>query len=203
MLTEENPTGIVSLLDEIRSIAQNGLHYTRDPYDRGRYQRLLEMAAEKYADLANLPEDVIMDRFQSELGQVTPKVGVDAAIFSNTGDMFLVKRADDHLWSLPCGWAEIGETPQQAIEREVLEETGLVVEATELIDVFSRLPGEYGQPHTSVHVLYMCEPLSSEVKLSSEVVNSGYYDFHRVRDWHRDHAAKAHRAWSLWEKRNR
>ena len=57
---------------------------------------------------------------------------------------YVKKRADDKLWGIPGGWAETGESPQQSIKREIYEETGLNVEVKEIIDIFTRIPGDFG-----------------------------------------------------------
>jgi hypothetical protein len=87
----------LEFFEELRSIAQLGLNYTKDPFDRERYQRLLELVVEKYSVLSNLPAEEVASRFRSDLGHITPKVGVDAAVFSEDGRMLLVKRTDDNL----------------------------------------------------------------------------------------------------------
>ena len=161
------PMSRAQMLEELRGIAQLGLLYATDPFDRGRYQRLLELACGDYADLCALPAGEIMDRFRAELGYITPKVGVDAAIFDAQGHLLLTRRADDGLWCLPCGWAEVAETAQESLRREVLEETGLQVEVRSLVEVFSRLPGECW-PHTSYHILYHCVPVGGELSASDE-----------------------------------
>src|SRR6266536_6304140 len=132
------------LLDAVRGVAQQGLHYTRDRYDRQRYQRLLELVSGAYGRLTGLDPVEVTDRFTSELGYPTAKVGVDAAIFDdqpgNQPSVLLIRRTDTGRWALPGGWVDPGETAGQALAREVLEETGLVVEVAELIAVNSQLP---------------------------------------------------------------
>ena len=86
---------LAELLDELRILAKNGLHYTDDPYDEERYERLLELASEYYAEAVELPPDTVRERFADELGHVTPKVGGRAAIFDDDGRALLIKRSDD------------------------------------------------------------------------------------------------------------
>src|SRR5262249_4288791 len=133
-----------------------------------------------------------------ELGHVTPKVGVDAAVFSRDGRLLLTRRTDDSLWCLPCGWAELGETPQEAIQREVREETGIEVEAEALIELFTRLPGAFGQPHTSYHLLYHCIPTGGTLTSSPEASDVGFCDYTKITEWHRDHRERAQRAYQFW-----
>ncbi|GAC1370372.1 MAG: NUDIX hydrolase [Aquirhabdus sp.] len=178
---------IIHLLEEIRAIAQLGLNYSRDPYDRERYERLLALASHQYADITHENAEVIITRFRQELGYITPKVGVSAAIFNSKGEILLVKRTDDFTWCLPCGWAEVGETPQESLAREVLEETGLTVEVGDLIRIGSRMPGDFGAPHTSYHLLFHAIVVSGSLKDSFETSNVNFYSASEVRRWHLDH----------------
>jgi len=76
-----------------------------------------------------------------------PIVGVGAIIIEN-GRVLLARRGTPPRagqWSLPGGVVELGETLRAATEREALEETGLIVEAGEVVEVLDRiLPGEAG-----------------------------------------------------------
>ncbi|PZN09257.1 HAD-IIA family hydrolase [Thermaerobacter composti] len=63
--------------------------------------------------------------------------GVAAIVFDHDGNVLLVKRRDNGLWGLPSGHVEVGETVEEAVRREVLEETGLVVRVERLVGVYS------------------------------------------------------------------
>jgi 8-oxo-dGTP pyrophosphatase MutT (NUDIX family) len=191
-------TDIMVLLDELRTIARNGLTYTRDPYDRERYQRLLDVASEEYGTALALPSDEARSRLAAELGYITPKVGADAAIFDEQGRMLLELRADNQRWCIPCGWIEPNETPAAAAVREVREETGLEVRIVQLIDVFTRMPSvEYG-PHTVIGILYLCEVTGGTLMKSHESLDLRYWHIEDVELWHahhREHALVARRIW--------
>ncbi|WP_258165043.1 NUDIX domain-containing protein [Alicyclobacillus acidocaldarius] len=63
--------------------------------------------------------------------------GVAAVVFNEQGDVLLMKRMDNGLWGLPSGHVELGETVEEAIKREIMEETGLEVTVERLIGVYS------------------------------------------------------------------
>lgn len=192
----------LAFLEEIRSIAQNGLTYTTDKYDRQRYMRLLELAGFEYSAMIGVPADQLIKQFKKEVGEhTTPKVGVNAAIFSPGGDILLALRADDNKWCLPGGWTELNESPKQAVEREVLEELSITVKVRNCIDVFSRMPGDFGQLHTTCHILFHCYFPDGEIVPRDEVVNFGYFPHNAADiDWHRDHFQMASKAYDWFTK---
>lgn len=191
---------INELLDELRSIAQLGLNYSKDPYDRERYERLMEIASQQYESLCDVPSPEIKARFGKELGYITPKVGVSASIFNAKGQQLLVRRTDDLSWCLPCGWAEVGESPQESLRREVLEETGLVVEVCDQIRLGSRKPGDFKLPHASYHLQFHCVVTAGVIRESHETTDIGYYDISQIENWHLDHKVEAQTAQAYWNK---
>lgn len=75
-----------------------------------------------------------------------PIVGVGAVILQENQlhekQVLIIQRGQEPLkgeWSLPGGALELGETLQQGIRREVLEETGLIVEPLQIVEVFDRI----------------------------------------------------------------
>jgi hypothetical protein len=93
----------------------------------GRYNRLLDLAAAEYAPNRLAADRSILrwslarnirQRFTKELGYITPKIGVQGALFNAEGKILLEQRVDDALWGLPAGWVEAGERPETAVVRE-------------------------------------------------------------------------------------
>jgi 8-oxo-dGTP diphosphatase len=75
-------------------------------------------------------------------GPIRPAIGVGAVVVSDDGRIVLVKRRHEPLaglWSLPGGSLELGETLEAGTAREVLEETGLVVDVGPLVELFDRI----------------------------------------------------------------
>jgi ADP-ribose pyrophosphatase YjhB (NUDIX family) len=156
---------IISLLDELQALARTGLHFANNEYDRVRYERLLTLAASRMP-LAGLPAAAIQARFAQEVGCITPKLGADAAIFNEQGEILLMERVDGSGWCLPCGWVEVDERPIDAAIREVREETGLEVVVKQLVGVFTRFASQTNGPHAMVAVVHLCEIVGGELRLS-------------------------------------
>jgi ADP-ribose pyrophosphatase YjhB (NUDIX family) len=188
------------VLDEVRAIAQTGLHYSTDPYDRERCTRLLDLVARGYAAALALPEPEVRERLAREFGYQSAKVGADAAIFDDDGRVLLVLRTDDEAWGLIAGWVDPGETPTETIVREVREEVDLVVTGYELVDVIGRPAGaEYG-PHAVVSVLYRCTVAPGPVTISHEAIAAEYRHPEDVDRWHANHERLALLARDHWRR---
>ncbi|MFC6724958.1 NUDIX hydrolase N-terminal domain-containing protein [Halobium palmae] len=188
----------VALLDELRTLAENGLAHSTDPYDRERYRRVLDLVAAEYADLAGLPTAEVRERFAAELGHVTPKVGADAAVFDDDGALLLLRRTDTGRWCLPGGWVDPGESPAEAAVRETREETGLRVRPVELVDSYSLPAGPESGPHGQVSLVYRCAVEGGTLALSREGTELRYRQIPEVDDWftiHREFATDAYRTW--------
>lgn len=184
----------IEFLDRIRGIAQLGLTYARDAYDIARYEELLKLAAEGYESVSGLDSGEAIERFRREVGYVTPKVGVDGAVFSEDGTgLLLIRRADSGRWALPGGWGELGENPETSVARELLEETTLTVEVGPLIAVNTQLP-DGRSAHTSVHLLYRCTLLAGTPQPTAEATEVSYRDPDEISDWAGPHGAWAHQA---------
>lgn len=122
---------------ELQFMAQAGITYAKDPYDLERFQRLREIAAEIMSAKSGLDMDTVRGLFCSETGFQTPKMDTRAAIFRE-GKILLVKEKDSGLWSMPGGWVDVNQSVRGNTVKEVLEESGLRVEAVRLIALHDR-----------------------------------------------------------------
>jgi ADP-ribose pyrophosphatase YjhB (NUDIX family) len=195
-------TDLLTLLDEIQSIARTGLNFSTDPYARAHYARLLELATTHYGRALDLPEPEVRARLGGELGCITPKVGADAAIFDDEGRVLLVERSDDQRWGLPAGWVDPNEHPVQTVVREAREELGLEVEPTQLVDVMFRPASAEHGPQGVVSVVYLCTVRGGEMTLSHEVLSARYWFIGDVPIWHKEHGRFARAAHAVWTARH-
>jgi len=159
---------------ELQSLAQCGLAYTENVYDKERFERIREIAAEMVSFQSEMPREKVTSLFCSETGYQTPKIDTRAAIFK--GDKILLVQENDGLWSLPGGWCDVLESVKSNTEKEAWEEAGLLATAVRLIAVQDRrkhnLP-EYLYNICKVFVL--CECVGGKFQKNSETVGSGYF----------------------------
>lgn len=119
---------------EIRALAQTGLTFTLDRFDRQRYLRLQEIAAQLMAQGSDPEYRALIELMRQEKGYATPKVDVRGAAFEN-GRILMVREISDGRWTLPGGWADVNQSARECVEREITEESGFKARAIKLAAV--------------------------------------------------------------------
>jgi ADP-ribose pyrophosphatase YjhB (NUDIX family) len=176
-MTVENPPKWLNWAREIQALAATSSHYARNAFEAQRAERLLEIAAEIVSDYSDLGSTETLEAFRVQPGYITPKVDVRGAVVEE-GQLLLVREAMDGAWTLPGGWADVGETPRTAVEREVAEESGLQVRALRLVGVYdaNRVEGALPLFH-AYKLLFLCERLSGSLSPSDETLEAGFFGF--------------------------
>ena len=144
---------------ELQALAQSGLAFTRDPYDRERYERLRELSAEILAVHTTTSINRITELFAGEVGYATPKVDVRAAVFDDHERLLMVRETvDGGRWTLPGGWADVNVTPAENAVKEVREESGYSVHVTKLAAVWDRTrQGHPSGVFSCCKIFFLCE----------------------------------------------
>lgn len=146
----------------LAALAQSGLTYTENPYDRARFDAVQAIAAEIGATVAGDDVVELEARFADEYGYATPKVDVRGVVL-DAGRLLFVREHGEQAWTLPGGWADVGETPAQAVEKEVSEEAGVQVRAVRVLGVLDRdFRGRARWPAHAYKLYVLCAPLGGE-----------------------------------------
>lgn len=159
---------------EIQALAQTGYHYAVDDYQRGRYQRLTEIAAEITSENSSMEYVPLLDVLRSQIGYATPRVDVRGAVFRD-GKLLMVRERTDGGWTLPGGWADVGDLPSEAAEREVWEEAGFRVKAQKVVGIYDA--NRFG-PLELFHafkIVFMCELIDGEARPSDETSEVAFF----------------------------
>jgi ADP-ribose pyrophosphatase YjhB (NUDIX family) len=165
---------------QLQAIAQDGLTYATDYYDVGRYEQLRDIAAEILAVHSTGELEGAHRLLELERGPATPKVDVRAAVFDG-GRILLVKEPDDGSWSLPGGWADVGETPAEAAVREVREESGYRVRAVRLLSAYDRdRQGHTPIPYHVYKLVFLCEVMDRTPARAVDADGVGFFGEHEL-----------------------
>lgn len=161
-------------ITELQAIAQNGLTFASGPFDRQRYEALMALTAEMTAEYSHATPGEVLDIFFDDSRYKTPNLDVRAAVFQK--NEILMVQENDGLWTLPGGWADVNESPAANVEREVLEEAGLIVKAVKLIALYDKLKHDHPPewPH-AYKCFFLCERLGGELATSIETQAVGFF----------------------------
>ncbi len=158
----------VDWAQRLQAIAQTGLNYEPNPFDRERYELIRELAAEMLAD--NGDEDLATVRalFDAQTGHATPKTDVRGVVFRDGKILMVQEKLDGSRWTLPGGWADIGESAADATVREIYEETGYSTRAVKLLALYDRNKHEHPPfPFHAYKAFFRCELTDPERTLNA------------------------------------
>lgn len=159
---------------ELQSLAQAGLTYGKDVYDRERYERIRKISAEIIAHKSEIPVETVKDLFCSESGYQTPKLDTRAAIFKD--DKILLVRENNGKWSLPGGWVDVNVSVKENTIKEVKEESGLDVTADRIIAVQDRNKHNLPQYAYGVcKVFVLCALVGGQFEANSETTGFDWF----------------------------
>ena len=164
---------------EIEALAQTGLHYAENEYQRQRNHRLMEIAAEIVVEHSNLEFSSVKETFNRQIGYATPRVDVRGAVFKDKR-ILLVRERMDGGWTLPGGWADVGDVPSQAAEREVWEEAGFEVKAQRLVGVYDANRSGPLELFHAFKIVFLCDLLGGEARPSIETSEVAFFDFDEI-----------------------
>ncbi|RUS47380.1 NUDIX hydrolase [Cohnella sp. AR92] len=149
---------------QMQAIAQTGLTYAKDVYDRERYESLRQLSIEILSSYTEVAMEQIKLTFASDTGYATPKVDIRAVVFKDD-KVLLVREKTDGAWALPGGWADIGLSPAEVAVKEVKEESGYTVTPLRLLAVldkkFHRHPPE---PYHVYKFFIQCDIVGGEAQ---------------------------------------
>ena len=176
-MTDMHAQDWLAFARELFTLAKSGQTYSTNAFDQERYKRLMEMSEELTANAGNLPAAEVNAAFAMQQGYPTPKIDIRAAVFRD-GEVLLVKELADGLWSMPGGWADLGDGPVAMAVREAYEETGLDVKVEKLVAVYNhnteRLPLEFFHCYK---MLFLCSITGGQLRPSYETPEVGFFPF--------------------------
>jgi ADP-ribose pyrophosphatase YjhB (NUDIX family) len=149
----------------LQAIAQTGLFYEPQPFDRQRYEMILDVAAEMMlaGSVDGSTVDTFKTLFEAQVGHATPKVDVRGVLFRDERILLVQEKMDNNRWTLPGGWADIGESAAESVVREVWEESGYHSRAVKLLAAYDR--NKHPHPPYVFHaykLFFLCELTDDE-----------------------------------------
>lgn len=197
----DEPTWL-TIARELQAIAQTGLHFSTDRFDRQRFTRVRELAAAIMAQGSVADAGKILDLFEKDSGYATPKVDVRGAAFMD-GRVLMVREISDGGWTLPGGWADVNQTPAECVVREIAEESGFEARALKLAAVhdYRRSGHPRRHPFSIYKMFFICEITGGAARVSDETSDVAFFarDALPQLSLGRTTAAQIERMFQHWE----
>ena len=166
---------------ELRALAQTGLTFSTDGFDRQRYGRIRELAASMLALGGGADYGAILGILHEDKGYATPKVDVRGAAFVD-GRVLLVREISDGKWTLPGGWADVNQTPAECVVREIMEESGFEARVLKLAAVHDYQRSNRPARHIdSIYkIFFVCEITGGAARTSDETSEVAFFPRHEL-----------------------
>jgi ADP-ribose pyrophosphatase YjhB (NUDIX family) len=178
---------LARFIERVSAIARTGLAFSTGGFDVERYEDLLREAARMRTALeAAEPAagETLYRRWREQVGAgydgyVTAAVGCGAIVFNELDELLMILRPNGRWW-YPTGFCDVGVSPAENVAREVLEETGFVVEPQRLIAVMDSK--KLGSPMRHIYsMLFYCKLIGGSRKPHPlETLDLGFFPLDRL-----------------------
>ncbi len=147
----------LTLIKRLKSLAETGLVYVEDDYARERYEELRKISLQLMGAITSQPVKLLNDFFLREKDYPTVKVDVRGFVLNDKNQILMAKESIDEKWTIPGGWVDIGDTPTEAVIKEIREETGLDAEVVRLLAIYDkRCHNHPPEPFYIYKLMFLC-----------------------------------------------
>ncbi|MCK0188705.1 NUDIX hydrolase [Arenibacter sp. F20364] len=165
------------LIKRVKALADTGLVYSEDDFNRERYNELREISLE----LLSLISDVPLQSWQEFLMPVkeypTPKVDVRGFVLNKKNQILMARESADGNWAIPGGWADIGFTPTEMVVREIEEETGLTTAVERLLAIYDKKCHPHPpQPFYVYKLVFLCRIENGNIQHGFDMEGAAFFD---------------------------
>ena len=167
-------TNFAKYLQRMLAITDTGLTYTKDPFDRERYEDLRQILWSVLQDQTELNQEELTAILKPTGSYATPLMDVRAWIVQDQ-KICLVRGQGEDTWALPGGFGEVGYSPKENIRKEVQEETGFSVEVGSLLAIFDTNRFQL-QNKQYVKFVFDCQLLDGRFQENQEVAELGFFN---------------------------
>ena len=184
--------GLLEEIKRLKAIADIGLLYSKNDYDKERYTELQNISYKLLGHISGHDTETLRSGFPAAADYPTAKVDIRGLVLSDEKKILMVRESVDGKWSLPGGWADVGCSPKETIVKEFKEETGLDVTAKALLAVFDkRFHAHPPQLFYVYKMVFYCEATSFELAKGFDVLDVQYFSIDHLPELSEDRILKS------------
>lgn len=171
-----SPKEQLDAVKRLKDIADIGLIYTDVPYDIERYEELKDISLKLMAHLSNETFAKLDSFFLPQIDYPTPKVDVRGLVINEKDEILMAKESVDNKWTIPGGWADIGNTPKEVVIKEIKEETGIDVEVVRLLAIYDKQRHEHpAEPYYIYKLIFFCKAIGGKLEPGFDMKGAAYF----------------------------
>ncbi|MDS2945041.1 NUDIX hydrolase [Streptococcus pneumoniae] len=167
------PSDFVKYLQRMIALTDTGLTFTKDPFDRERYEDLRSLLSEMLNQVSDLDEDEVAEVLKPTSAYATPLMDVRAWIVEDE-KICLVRGQGENDWALPGGFGEVGYSPTENILKEIEEETGFKAKVGRLLAVFDTNRFQL-QSKQYAKFVFECKLLDGQFQENQEIADLQFF----------------------------
>ena len=167
------PSDFVKYLQRMIAITDTGLTFTKDPFDRERYEDLRDLLSEMLNQASDLNSEEVAEVFKPTSAYSTPLMDVRAWIVEDE-KICLVRGQGENDWALPGGFGEVGYSPTENILKEIEEETGFEAKVERLLAVFDTNRFQL-QSKQYAKFVFECKLLDGQFQKNQEIADLQFF----------------------------
>lgn len=163
----------VKYLQRMIALTDTGLTFTKDPFDRERYEDLRSLLSEMLNQVSDLDADEVAELLKPTSAYATPLMDVRAWIVEDE-KICLVRGQGENDWALPGGFGEVGYSPTENILKEIEEETGFEAKVERLLAVFDTNRFQL-QSKQYAKFVFECKLLDGQFRENQEIADLQFF----------------------------
>lgn len=180
------------MVKRIKAIAETGLVYSSADYDRERYQELLEISLKLLSHLSNESLEKLNDFFMPQLDYPTPKVDIRGLVLNEKDEILMAKESIDGKWTIPGGWADIGNTPSEVALKEIKEETGMEAKIVRLLAIYDKQQHPHPpEPHYVYKMVFLCRVIGGKLRPGFDMQDAKWFAMDKLPTLSEDRILKS------------
>jgi len=179
-------------LKKLKALADTGLVYSENGYDKERYEHIKQIAINLMAELTQTPIKELTASFLPAKEYPTVKVDVRGFVLNEKDEILMAKESIDGKWTIPGGWADIGDTPSEAILKEIKEETGFDAEIIRLLAIYDkRCHPHPPQQYYIYKLMFFCKITGGALTHGFDMMGADFFSLDELPELSQDRVLKS------------
>lgn len=182
----------LELIKRIKALADTGLVYAEDEYNRERYEEIREIGLALLERVSDRPLKTLKNFFMPVSDYPTAKVDVRGFVLNDANEILMAKESVDGKWTIPGGWADIGYSPSEVVVKEIEEETGLQSKVVRMLAVYDKKYHPHPpEPFYIYKLIFLCTIIGGTLQPGFDMRGASFFSIDDLPELSEDRILKS------------